>query len=48
MNKVLAAGIGFVVLVWLATTSAAPAIVAILVVAILYQFGHSQGKQAAS
>ncbi len=37
--------IGAVVLFWLATTSAAPAVVAILVVALLYQWGQLGSAQ---
>lgn len=46
MNRWIYGAIGFVVLLWLATTSAAPAVVAILAVAILYQWGQSKGAQA--
>ena len=41
MPKWIALTVGVIVLVWLATTSAAPAVVGLLVVAVLYQWGSA-------
>lgn len=44
MGSWIAGAVGFVILIWLATTSFAPLVVILLVVALLYQVGHANIK----
>lgn len=47
MSKWVYGVIGFLGLIWLATTSLAPLVVGLLAVALIYQWGKSKSPQGA-